>query len=225
MDVYKAWMFASSFPGLRPIRMYLSTSPKLSYSSSRPQRRLWCLRKSGDSTISHRSWHNCLQLWWHHYWTPQHWIYKWSSLDALMPIKRLSDYPFAQIDGGGAFSHPDWSQDHRQEHDWFKMLRTSWMNRIISERLDKILLAHVASGNPSPPFSMEILSSIQGRSGEIFVRLMVNNLIGPVRQHQPMHLHILHSLQRIMHDFDFTFLPMFIRRCPDRFFHGNSSIR
>ena len=81
---------------------------------------------------------------------------QWSSLDALMPIKQLSDYPFAQIDGGGAFSHPDWSQDHRQEHDWFKTLRTSWMNRIISERLDKILLAHVASGNPSPPFSMEI---------------------------------------------------------------------
>ncbi|CAL1172002.1 unnamed protein product, partial [Cladocopium goreaui] len=57
-------------------------------------------------------------------------------------------------DDSGAFA----SRDNRQEHDWFKTLRTSWMNRIISERLDKILLAHVASGNPSPPFSMEILT-------------------------------------------------------------------
>ena len=118
----------------------------------------------------------------------------------------LSDYPFAQIDGGGAFSHPDWSQDHRQEHDWFKTLRTSWMNRIISERLDKILLAHVASGNPSPPFSMEILTPFR-KDLEQFLLSHKHQPDWSIRQHQPMHLHILHSLQKIMHDFDFTLLP------------------
>ena len=107
----------------------------------------------------------------------------------------LSDYPFAQIDGGGAFSHPDWSQDHRQEHDWFKTLRTSWMNRIISERLDKILLAHVASGNPSPPFSMEILTPFR-KDLEQFLLSHKHQPDWSIRQHQPMHLHILHSLQR-----------------------------
>ncbi|CAL1144831.1 unnamed protein product [Cladocopium goreaui] len=131
---------------------------------------------------------------------------QWSSLDALMPTKHLSDYPFAQIDGGGAFSHPDWSQDNRQEHDWFKTLRTSWMNRIISERLDKILLAHVASGNPSPPFSMEILTPFKDDL-EKFLEAHGHPPDWSVRQHQPIHLHILHSLQKIMHDVDFTLLP------------------
>ncbi|CAL1147245.1 unnamed protein product [Cladocopium goreaui] len=131
---------------------------------------------------------------------------QWSSLDALMPTKHLSEYPFAQVDGGGAFSHPDWSQDNRQEHDWFKMLRTSWMNRIISERLDKILLAHVASGNPSPPFSMETLTPFKDDL-EKFLEAHGHTPDWSVRQHQPIHLHILHSLQRIMHDVDFTLLP------------------
>ena len=36
MDVYKAWMFASSFPGLRPIGCTCQHPPKLSCSSSRP---------------------------------------------------------------------------------------------------------------------------------------------------------------------------------------------
>ncbi|CAL1148324.1 unnamed protein product [Cladocopium goreaui] len=83
---------------------------------------------------------------------------QWSSVNTIMPIKSLSDYPFAQIDGGGAFSHPDWSQDQRQEQDWFHGLRTSWMSRIVSSRLDKILMAHVASGNLRSPFSTEVLS-------------------------------------------------------------------
>ncbi|CAL1163343.1 unnamed protein product [Cladocopium goreaui] len=131
---------------------------------------------------------------------------QWSSLDALMPTKHLSDYPFAQIDGGGAFSHPDWSQDNRQEHDWFQTLRTSWMNRIISERLDKILLAHVASGNPSPPFSMEILTPFKDDL-EKFLEAHGHPPDWSVRPHQPIHLHILHSLQKIMHDVDFTLLP------------------
>ena len=157
MDIYKAWMFASSFPGLRPIGCVCQHPPNshvrlqglkddsgvfASRATAQYPQKLAQLFATLVAPLLDTS---ALDL-------------QWSSLDALMPIKQLSDYPFAQIDGGGAFSHPDWSQDHRQEHDWFKTLRTSWMNRIISERLDKILLAHVASGNPSPPFSMEILT-------------------------------------------------------------------
>ena len=205
MDVYKAWMFASSFPGLRPIGCICQHPPNshirlqglkddsgafASRATAQYPQKLAQLFATLVAPLLDTS---ALDL-------------KWSSLDALMPIKRLSDYPFAQIDGGGAFSHPDWSQDHRQEHDWFKMLRTSWMNRIISERLDKILLAHVASGNPSPPFSMEILAPFK-EDLEKFLSSHGQQPDWSIRQHQPMHLHILHSLQRIMHDFDFTFLP------------------
>ena len=205
MDVYKAWMFASSFPGLRPIGCTCQHPPNShvrlqglkddsgAFASRATAQYPQKLAQLFATLVAPLLDTPTLDL-------------QWSSLDALMPIKRLSDYPFAQIDGGGAFSHPDWSQDQRQEHDWFKTLRTSWMNRIISARLDKILLAHVASGNPSPPFSMEILTAFR----DDLEKFLLSHGQQPdcsIRQHQPMHLHILHSLQRIMHDVDFTLLP------------------
>ena len=131
---------------------------------------------------------------------------QWSLLNYIMPIKQLSDYPFAQIDGGEAFSHPDWSQDQRQEQDWFHEFRTSWMRRIVSDRLDKILLSHVASGSSLPPFSQAILQPFK----EDLEKFLVSHGHQPdwsVRKHQPIQLRILHSLQRIMHDFDFTLFP------------------
>ncbi|CAL1144954.1 unnamed protein product [Cladocopium goreaui] len=157
MDIYKAWMFASSFTGLRPLGCICQHPPNSHV-------RLQGLRDDSGAFASRATAQYPLKL-------AQLFAnlvaplldtsgldLQWSDLDALMPTKQLSEYPFSQMDVGGAFSHPDWSQDNRQEHDWFKTLRTSWMNRIISERLDKILLAHVASGNPSPPFSVEILT-------------------------------------------------------------------
>ncbi|CAL1165786.1 unnamed protein product [Cladocopium goreaui] len=190
MDVYKAWMFASSFTGLRPLGLRDDSGAFASRATAQYPQKLAQLFANLVAPLLDTS---ALDL-------------QWSSLDALMPTKHLSEYPFAQIDGGGAFSHPDWSQDNRQEHDWFKMLRTSWMNRIISERLDKILLAHVASGNPSPPFSMETLTPFKDDL-EKFLEAHGHTPDWSVRQHQPIHLHILHSLQKIMHDVDFTLLP------------------
>ncbi|CAL1127580.1 unnamed protein product [Cladocopium goreaui] len=190
MDIYKAWMFASSFTGLRPLGLRDDSGAFASRATAQYPQKLAQLFANLVAPLLDTS---GLDL-------------QWSYLDALMPTKQLSEYPFSQIDGGGAFSHPDWSQDNRQEHDWFKTLRTSWMNRIISERLDKILLAHVASGNPSPPFSGEILTPFKADL-EQFLEAHGHTPDWSVRQHQPIHLHILHSFQKIMHDVDFTLLP------------------
>ncbi|CAL1138035.1 unnamed protein product [Cladocopium goreaui] len=190
MDIYKAWMFASSFTGLRPLGLRDDSGAFASRATAQyPQKLAQLFANLVDPLLDTSG----LDL-------------QWSYLDALMPTKQLSEYPFSQIDGGGAFSYPDWSQDNRQEHDWFKTLRTSWMNRIISERLDKILLAHVASGNPSPPFSVEILTPFKADL-EQFLEAHGHTPDWSVRQHQPIHLHILHSFQKIMHDVDFTLLP------------------
>ena len=205
MDKYKAWMFASSFSGLRPLGCTCQHPPNSHV-------RLQGLRDDSGAFASRATAQYPSKL-------AQQFAtlvaplldtpaldLQWSSLNAIMPIIQLSDYPFAQIDGGGASSHPDWSQDQRQEQDWFHELRTSWMHRIVSARLDKILLAHVASGSTSPPFSTEVLNPFR----EDLEKFLLSHGQQPdwsIRKHQPMYLHILHSLQRIMHDFDFTLLP------------------
>ena len=203
MDIYKAWVFASSFSGLRPLECTCQHPPNSHV-------RLQGLRDESGAFVSRATAQYPSQL------AQQFAILvapllgtpaldlQWSSLNAIMPIKQLRDYPFAQA--GGAFSHPDWSQDQRQEHDWFHDLRTSWMHRIVSARLDKILLAHVASGSTSPPFSTEVLNPFR----EDLEKFLLSHGQQPdwsIRKHQPMHLYILHSLQRIMHDFDFTLMP------------------
>ena len=200
--IYKAWMFASSFSGLRPLGCMCEHPPNSHV-------RLQGLRDESGAFASRATAQYPSKLAQHfatlvapllH--TPAFDL-QWSSVNTIMPIKSLSDYPFAQIDGGGAFSHPDWSQDQRQEQDWFHGLRTSWMSRIVSSRLDKILMAHVASGNLRSPFSTEVLSP----SKDDLETFLISHGQQPdcsIRKHQPMHLCILHSLQRIMHDFDFT---------------------
>ncbi|CAL1128619.1 unnamed protein product [Cladocopium goreaui] len=148
MDVYKAWMFASSFTGLRPLGLRDDSGAFASRATAQYPQKLAQLFANLVAPLLDTS---ALDL-------------QWSSLDALMPTK------------------------------------------IISERLDKILLAHVASGNPSPPFSMEILTPFKDDL-EKFLEAQGHPPDWSVRQHQPIHLHILHSLQKIMHDVDFTLLP------------------
>ena len=130
LDIYKAWMFASGFSGLRALGGLCHHPPDSHV-------RLQGLRDDTGAYASRAT---------AQYPTPLAQKFAglvgplldnspvdlhWSSLNHLMPIKQLSDYPFAQIDGGGAFSHPDWSLDQRQEKDWFHSLRTSWMRRIV----------------------------------------------------------------------------------------------
>ena len=205
MDIYKAWMFASSFSGLCSLGGLCQHPPNSHV-------RLQGLRDDTGAFVSRATAQYPKQL-------AQKFAVlvgplldnsavdlQWSSLNQIMPINQLSDYPFAQIDGGGAFSHPDWSQDQRQEQDWFRELRTSWMRRIVSDRLDKTLLSHIASGSSSPPFSQPILQPFK----DDLEKFLVSHGHQPnwsIRDHQPIHLRILHSLQRIMHDFDFTLFP------------------
>eukprot|EP00435_Cladocopium_sp_Y103_P046824 s1882_g13.t1 len=130
----------------------------------------------------------------------------WTDLSSFLPIKQLTDFPFSQVDGGGLTSQPDWSRPDRVTPDVFAGLRKSWLQRIISLRMDKMLVAHIQSGSPDPPFSKEqLIPFIQDL--EAFLRQHDVQPDWSVREHQPMHLQFLASLHSIMQDPDVTLFP------------------
>ena len=107
----------------------------------------------------------------------------WAQRFELYAVKEFTDFPISQEDGGGLHSQPDWSRPDRIEHDHFHDLRQTWLQRIIQQRLDKILLAHVGSENPQPPFSSEQLHPfVEDLENFLRARSITPNWV--VREHQ-----------------------------------------
>ena len=204
-NIYKTWMFASSFHALQCLGGSCNHPPH-SHDSIQGVRDQWgnyvsrataCyppkLAQAFASTIAPLL-------------TPGPQDLQWHALQSFLPIKHVDDFPFSQVDGGGIFSQPDWSRADRMTPDHFSSLRKSWLQRIILLRMDKMLVAHIQSGFRDPPFFTEQLIPFVD-DPETFLR---QHNIQPdlsVREHQPMHLQILAALHRIMGDPDTTLCP------------------
>ena len=190
MDVYKTWMFASSFEPLCSLGGQCPHPPN-SHATIQGQ-----IDESGEfASRATARYPSALATKFADVIAPllpdTKLDYFWHDLEQCIPIKSQQDFPFSQIDGGGLPSHPDWSTSNRIEKDIFATLRKSWLKRILDQRLDKVLIAHLSKGSPDPPFWAEVLQP--------FVQDLENWLVQhghspnwDIRQHQPMYLHILH---------------------------------
>ena len=136
MDVYKTWMFASSF---EPVCALGGICPHPPNSHARIQGQI---DESGNfasratarypDALAHKFSDLISSL------LPDTQLdYFWHDLERCIPIKSHHDFPFSQVDGGGLPSHPDWSMAQRTELDVFEPLRKTWIQRIIDQRLDK----------------------------------------------------------------------------------------
>ena len=125
MDVYKAWMLATSFFPLRALVSICHDPPN-------SHMRIQGMLDSFDAYVSRATANYPLTLAGSFSKLIAPGLGKpaidaaWNSLDKLMPIQGSQEYPFTQIDGGGFFSQPDWSQDQHQYKAWFKDLPTTW---------------------------------------------------------------------------------------------------
>ena len=134
----------------------------------------------------------------------------WDSWHELLPKKALLAPPFGQEDGGGLVSNPDWSMGDRIAADSFKTLRQSWLTRIVDWRLDKYISLFFNHGeHTAPPFSEETLAPFR-QDLEDFLRLHGIDIDWTIREHQPMHLSILHAFSKIMADTDSALFPCLI---------------
>ena len=76
---------------------------------------------------------------------------------SILPIKSHSSPPFPRHDGGGFVSTGDWSAPNPGVPDCLQTLRRNWMQKIISQKMDKKLIGHFQYKNEHAPFSDEEL--------------------------------------------------------------------
>ena len=108
----------------------------------------------------------------------------WEGRQQIIPIKSRNDFPVSVEDGGGLYSQPDWSKPERSIPDSFETLRKQWMNLIITNRLDKKLIAFCGSGSSDPPFSAEELQPFR-QMLEQFFRATATPQIGQLENTNP----------------------------------------
>ena len=205
LDIYKTWMFACSWPSLGHLGGSCSHPPN-SHQRIQGKTDAWgnylsrataCypppLATAFATAIGPLLSPGCLDI-------------SWTNRFEILPVKSCSDFPFSQEDGGGLPSTPDWSCADRTHLDVFAALRTTWTRLIVSQRLDKVLLSHIGSNNPDPPFSDEELLPFKTALEE-FLRQHGLQADWSIREHQPMFLAILQSLHHIMRDPDVTLFP------------------
>lgn len=130
----------------------------------------------------------------------------WDDRAQIIPVKARSSFPHSWEDGGGLHSQPDWSRPDRTIPDSFEQLRKQWMNLIIANKLDKKLLAFCMTESSEPPFNVSDLQPFK-QILEQFMQLHGQPLDWSIREHQPMHLNILHGFSRIMGDEDTSLFP------------------
>eukprot|EP00438_Fugacium_kawagutii_P005241 Skav220659 [mRNA] locus=scaffold2604:21832:27884:+ [translate_table: standard] len=129
----------------------------------------------------------------------------WDHMESILPVKSLDAPPFARQDGGG-ISFADWSAPPAGSSDLFGSLRKSWMNLIISQRLDKQVLAHFSLQKEHAPFDSSQLEPFRICLEE-FLTAHNATVDWSIAPDQPMHLSILQSLSTLMHDPDQALFP------------------
>ena len=134
----------------------------------------------------------------------------------MIPMKVLSDHPQAFQDGGGLFSFPDWSYPRGPTADIFRDLRQSFFKLILDNSFHKRIICHFHRQDSAPPFSPDELEPFR----EILEHWMTQHgmeVDWSVREHQPMHLGILHAFSKFMNDADGELFPHLIQGVPTGF--------
>ena len=127
-------------------------------------------------------------------------MYNLETVAKILPVKGRTDLPNARNDGGGLTSHADWSQ-YNSATDFLGTLRHNWMTFILEHKWHHRLVQHFELGKDTPPFSDEELLPMKSFLEEFLAAQGMLPEWG-IPPDQPMHLHILDALSKIIQDAD-----------------------
>ena len=196
-DWYKSWMFATSYEPLAVLGSFCDHAPfsHQQIAGVRTDSGEYLSRQTAcyPPDLANKFAQIIMPLL-----SNNHIDWQWQDTAKLLPVKSPSEPPFGQEDGAGLSSQPDWSMNHRNAPDHLHALRKAWMNRIVNLRLDQTIQQYFQLA----PFRADL---------EQFLQSLGHIPDWQVREHQPMHLHILRSLSQVMQDRDTPLFDCLIR--------------
>ena len=127
-----------------------------------------------------------------------------------LPNKGTWDTPISNVDGAGYHSRPDWSHPASIKDDVFKDFRQHWMPSICKLKLHTEIENHFSQQRPEPPFTDELVNQMRST----IEQFLASHNVQPnwdIPQNQPLCLHILQALSRIMDDPDTALFRFIVR--------------
>ena len=118
-----------------------------------------------------------------------------------LPNKGTWDTPISNVDGAGFHSRPDWSHPASIKADVFKDFRQYWMKSIGQLKLHTEIENHFSQQRPEPPFTDELVNQMRST----IEQFLASHNMQPnwdIPQNQPLCLHVLQALSRVMEDPD-----------------------
>ena len=133
---------------------------------------------------------------------------------SLLSIKGVFDPPFAVQDGTGFVSSPDWSMPQSLSSGHFKSFRQHWMSKICVKACTNVFWLIFQQGT-----ALQYLAEIQTMRDSL-TELLTNQRLPTnwnIPDHQPLTLHIMDSLSRMIHDPDKELFHHLIQGVPTGF--------
>ena len=204
MDIYKNWLFATSFQDLSTVASTCKHAPNThqSIAGVRAQDGSFLSKQSAEyppslakamasilapliSTGPELS----------------------SVSDAMQQVrtKSIKDPPFALEDGGGSGSNPDWSFPPRNKLNVFKPIRDAFFPLLLHQDMPKRVLAHFAQRFEHCPIPDDLVVQLRNILCEHIPGLSADSW--SIREDQPLYLDALHCISRFMEDPDVSLFP------------------
>ena len=128
-----------------------------------------------------------------------------AQLPFLRQVKQRFDPPFANQDGAGIYSVPDWSAPPPDTPDILFELRSKLGKWIFANKIPQRLRAHALQHSPEPLFSNDEIAELRRLFQEwVSLQGMSDVIDWTIPDHQPSALHALQFFAKLVKDKDDT---------------------
>ena len=199
LNIYKTWIFASSFHELSRLASVCDhpAGTHESLAGKRDAHGVYLSRRSAEyPDLLAKQFASIISV----FLTPTSSPLTWTDAFTYIPSKSLSDQPRAFVDGGGLHSSPDWSSPPKLAPNIFLNVRQHWLPKLLTDRWRKRVMVHLANRSQSPPYPDALAQAF---------RTSLNDLLPTpqafdwsIRPDQPLCLSALATLSRLMEDKD-----------------------
>ena len=203
MDIYKRWLFVSSYRELRALSGVCQHEPHahMDIRGKRDSSGKYLSRLSAEFPHQLCAAYACICI---PLFSPcdTPCDIQMCQLSCLNPIKKANDLPRACQDGGGIHSLPDWSVPPAHCQDVLKGVRQPLFALLMQIHAPQRLRQHVQEQRETPLFSEPEVAQIRALFDALFSENGLGNVSWQPHEGQPYSLYAMQALAHIMQDKD-----------------------